>query len=36
LCIPGAFIAVPLTILVIITCRQFARTRWIATLLGDW
>ncbi len=34
--IPGAFIAVPLTILVIITCRQFARTRWIATLLGDW
>lgn len=34
--IPGAFIAVPLTILVIITCRQFARTRWIATLLADW
>lgn len=34
--IPGAFIAVPLTILVMITCRQFDRTRWIAILLADW
>lgn len=34
--IPGAFIAVPLTILVITTCRQFERTRWIGTLLADW
>jgi predicted PurR-regulated permease PerM len=34
--IPGAFIAVPLTILVMIICRQFERTRWIATLLADW
>jgi AI-2 transport protein TqsA len=33
--IAGAFIGVPLTILVIITCKQFARTRWIATLLSD-
>lgn len=32
----GAFIAVPLTILVIITCRQFERTQWIGTLLADW
>jgi AI-2 transport protein TqsA len=33
--IPGAFIGVPLTIFVIITCKQFARTQWIATLLSD-
>lgn len=31
----GAFIAVPLTILIILTCRQYDRTRWIATLLSD-
>lgn len=32
--IPGAFIGVPLTILVIVTCQQFDRTRWIAILLA--
>lgn len=32
----GAFLAVPLTVLMIVTCRQFDRTRWIATLLADW
>ncbi len=30
----GAFIAVPLTILVILACRQYERTRWIAILLA--
>lgn len=29
----GAFIAVPLTILIILACRQYERTRWISTLL---
>jgi AI-2 transport protein TqsA len=33
--ITGAVIGVPLTILVIISCRQFSRTRWIATLLTN-
>ncbi|MFP4439449.1 MAG: AI-2E family transporter [Chloroflexaceae bacterium] len=33
--IVGAFISLPLTILVIIACKQFRRTRWIATLLAD-
>lgn len=33
--IAGAFISVPLTILVVIACNQFDRTRWIATLLTD-
>jgi AI-2 transport protein TqsA len=32
----GAFLAVPLTVLLIVTCRQFQRTRWIATLLAHW
>lgn len=32
----GAFLAVPLTVLLIVTCRQFERTRWIATLLAHW
>lgn len=32
----GAFLAVPLTVLIIVTCRQFERTLWIATLLADW
>ncbi len=31
----GAFIAVPLTILIILACRQYERTRWIAVLLAD-
>jgi predicted PurR-regulated permease PerM len=31
----GAFIAVPLTLLIILACRQYARTRWIAILLSD-
>lgn len=32
----GAFLAVPLTVLLIVTCRQFNRTRWLATLLANW
>ena len=32
----GAFLAVPLTVLLIVTCRQFDRTRWVATLLAQW
>ncbi|MEZ4728458.1 MAG: AI-2E family transporter [Caldilineaceae bacterium] len=32
--VAGAFLAVPLTILIVVTCRQFQRTRWIATLLA--
>jgi predicted PurR-regulated permease PerM len=31
----GAFIGVPLTIGIVITCRHFERTRWIATLLAE-
>lgn len=33
--VAGAFISVPLTILVVIACNQFDRTRWIATLLAE-
>ncbi len=33
--IGGAFIGVPLTIGIVIACRHFDRTRWIATLLAD-
>jgi predicted PurR-regulated permease PerM len=33
--IAGAFIGVPLTIGIVIACRYFDRTRWIATLLAD-
>jgi AI-2 transport protein TqsA len=33
--IAGALLSVPLTILIIMTCRQFDRTRWIAVLLSD-
>lgn len=32
--IAGAFIAMPLVVALVITCDQFARTRWIAILLG--
>lgn len=32
----GAFLAVPLTVFLIVTCRQFERTRWLATLLAHW
>lgn len=33
--IVGAFISVPLTILVVIACEQFERTRWIAVMLAE-
>jgi predicted PurR-regulated permease PerM len=33
--IGGAFIGVPLTIGIVIACRHFDRTRWIATLLAE-
>ena len=33
--IVGAFISVPLTVGIVITCQQFKRTRWIATLLAS-
>jgi predicted PurR-regulated permease PerM len=33
--VAGAFIGVPLTIGIVITCRHFERTRWIATLLAE-
>lgn len=33
--IVGAFISVPLTILVVIACEQFERTRWIAIMLAE-
>ena len=33
--IAGAFIGVPLTVGIVITCRQFERTRWIAVLLAS-
>lgn len=33
--VAGAFIGVPLTILVVIVCQQFERTRWISILLAD-
>lgn len=32
--IPGSFIAVPLTILIIMACHEFEQTRWIAILLS--
>ena len=32
----GAFLAVPLTVLLIVTCRQFDHTQWVATLLAQW
>lgn len=31
----GAFISVPITVGIIIACREFERTEWIATLLSD-
>lgn len=33
--VPGSFIAVPLTILIIIACGGFKQTRWIAILLSN-
>ena len=33
--LPGAFIAVPLTILLVIICNQFHQTRWVSQLLAD-
>lgn len=33
--IPGAFIGVPLTVAVVLTCREFESTRWIAMALAD-
>ena len=32
---PGALLGVPLTMTIIIVCRQFERTRWVAVLLSD-
>ena len=32
--IPGMFLSAPLTVLIMITCRQFEATRWIAILLS--
>ena len=31
----GAFLAVPLTMAIVVTCQQFDTTRWIAALLSD-
>jgi AI-2 transport protein TqsA len=33
--IAGAFISVPITIVVVLVCRRFDRTRWLADLLAD-
>jgi AI-2 transport protein TqsA len=33
--VPGAFIAIPITIALVIACDQYDRTRWIAVLLAD-
>lgn len=33
--IAGAFLGIPITVAIIIACKQSARTRWIATLLVD-
>ena len=32
---PGALLGVPLTMVIIIVCRQFERTRWVAVLLSE-
>ncbi|MGH8501570.1 MAG: AI-2E family transporter [Gammaproteobacteria bacterium] len=34
--VPGAFIAIPITITLVIACDQYERTRWIAVLLADY
>lgn len=31
----GAFLAVPLTMAIVVTCQQFESTRWVAALLSD-
>lgn len=33
--IAGAFISVPITIVVVLVCRRFERTRWLAEMLAD-
>ncbi|HEY0446778.1 MAG TPA: AI-2E family transporter, partial [Allosphingosinicella sp.] len=33
--IPGAFLAVPLTLMLMIVCSQFENTRWVAVLLSN-
>lgn len=33
--VPGAFIAIPITIALVIACEQYERTRWISVLLAD-
>lgn len=33
--VPGAFIAIPITIALVIACEQYDRTRWISILLAD-
>ncbi|MBA3560670.1 MAG: AI-2E family transporter, partial [Gemmatimonadaceae bacterium] len=31
----GAFLAVPLTMAIVVSCQQFDTTRWVAALLSD-
>lgn len=33
--VAGAFVAVPITIMIVVTCKQFDQTRWIARLLAS-
>ena len=33
--IPGAFISMPITVLIALATREFSRTKWISTLLAD-
>jgi len=33
--IPGAFLAVPLTLMLMIICGEFENTRWVAVLLSN-
>src|SRR3546814_196963 len=33
--VPGAFLAVPLTLMLMIVCAQFGNTRWVAVLLSN-
>jgi predicted PurR-regulated permease PerM len=33
--VPGAFVAIPITITLVIACEQYERTRWLSVLLAD-
>jgi predicted PurR-regulated permease PerM len=33
--LPGAFLAVPLTLMLMMVCAQFESTRWVAVLLSN-